>query len=186
MPFCRQVLLERGSSMSEKTVAIQAGDIFFYVDNFKRLIRKSVGEINREREQYEAKYWDSEFVGTRYYAGLRAHEHAVDYVLRQEQPGLVLFGDKPDDEVGEEKQSNLIEEACNKVRAEKQTEVDGLKQQLQQSRKKEQEMQGEVVQREQQLRILARRMESAQSTYIVLVGAMGVIIVLLLGVQFFS
>jgi hypothetical protein len=170
--------------MLDTVVAIQAGDIFFYVDNYRRLIRKSIGEINREKELYEEKFWQSEFVGIRYYAGLRAFEHAINYVLKQEEPGMVLFGDEGKQGASVEGQSELIEAACRKVRDEKRAEVEGLKRQLQQASAKEQELQGELVQREQQIRILARRMESAQSTYVVLIGAMGLIITVLVGIQF--
>jgi hypothetical protein len=169
--------------MLDTVATIQAGDIFFYVDNYRRLIRKSIGEINREKELYEEKFWQSEFVGSRYYAGLRAFEHAINYVLKREDPGMVLFGEEGEEETSKEQQDELFEAACRKVRDEKQAEVDDLKRQLQQASDKEQGMQGELVQREQQIRTLARRMESAQSTYVVLIGAMGLIIAVLLGIQ---
>lgn len=168
--------------MTDKTVAVQAGDIIFYVENYKRLIHKSVGEINREKELYEEKYWQSDFVGTRYYAGLRAFEHASDYVLRQQKPGLVLLGEESGESESEESQEAVIEAACRKVRDEKQVEIEGLSQQLKQARAREQEMQGELVLRGQQLKTLGRRLEQAQSNYVILIGALALVIVVLLGI----
>ncbi len=171
--------------MAESVISIPASDIFFYVDTYRKMIRLNVGEINREKEKYEAQYWQQDYVGTRYYAGLRAFEHATDFVLRDESPGMVVFGDTEKHEEAVDEKEMLVEQARKKLREQYEGQINALEQQLKQAKGIVDDLQGEVVEKNQTINRLTRRIEQSQSTYIVLIGVMALVIAALLGITIF-
>lgn len=159
-----------------RVMSVLASDILFYVDTYRRLINRSPAEVSRDKERYEEQFWNAE-KGAHYYAGLRAHEHAYKTVLGDTPPGAVVFGESAETE-GEGDDEQLKKRLQLQIEA----NLDAMRQKLQLSKKAITNLEGELVEKQQAVNRLQRRIEQIQSNYLVMIGVLSLAVVALLGI----
>ena len=120
-----------------------------------------------------------------YYAELRALEHAMNYVVKREEPKQVVLGDLddlPKEESSEEVEAKFtarLAEAQRQLNREK-DDKERLKQDLRKVGDAYQKVQAQAVELSQTAMRLQRRLSQSTSTFGVLIFAMGIVIVVLL------
>jgi len=166
----------------------RASDAFVYVDSYRRAILHPLpriqADIARVREHTEA----AKLSPTRYFAELRALEHAANFVLKREEPGLVVLGESEEGvEVGDGKGGTVTKSAKQLATDLRRCEEHGetLEIALKQAKSREHELQTEIVAREQQIARMQRRLDNIQSTVTVLTATLGVTVVVLMLIIFF-
>ncbi len=168
----------------QQTRTFMANDAIAYVDAYRRWLLEQPSAISTAKDKYQNELYDMEVVSSRNWAELRAMEHALHYKVKKEEPGLVVLGDKPpEDSTGETMSPQLKKALEEKDSLEEQNRA--LVRQLRAANERQIELQGEVVQREQQAKRAERKLSQAYSTFTVS-GVTGVIVLLLLfGLLFF-
>ena len=82
-----------------------AKDAFIYTDTYRKAVKMNASTIATEKERLKARYRQSGGSSNAYYAELRALEHAMNYVVKREEPKQVVLGeldDLPKEESSEE------------------------------------------------------------------------------------
>lgn len=160
-----------------------AADAFVYVDTYRRHILYPAARLQTDLNRVRERLLDpkSELSPSRLYAELRGVEHALAFVLRREEPGLVVLGESEADVAalaGSINGGKSAKELANELRAcEEQNQT--LEISLKQAKQREQELSAELLSREQNIERLKRRLETSESTITVLSAALAVMIVLL-------
>ncbi|MFA5529111.1 MAG: hypothetical protein WDA11_00445 [Thiohalomonadaceae bacterium] len=171
-----------GAAVSAK-FKFRAADAFVYVDTYRRHILYPAArvqtDLNRARDQLiDPK---SNLSPTRLYAELRALEHALAFVTRREEPGLVVLGES------EEDTASLAANATGGKSAKQlahdlrvcEEHSESLELSLKQYKQREQELSTELQAREQYIARLKLRLETSQNTVTVLSAALAVAAVVL-------
>jgi t-SNARE complex subunit (syntaxin) len=164
--------------MSDSVKQFPAADAFVYVDTYRDGILKSATILNEQKELLDKRFWDSSSVDSRFYAELRAVEHALNYVLRGEEPGMVVLGDPAQ----LEEISRQDYEECKQSLQQFSLERTKLDNALRQSQSQAQELQAHLVQERQQGAALKRRLAQNNSTFMVIIVTMFTVILTLLWV----
>lgn len=151
----------------------RASDAFTYVDTYRREILANADRIQDDLKRIQEEVWSASEAPSRVYAQLRAVEHALEFVVRREEPGLVVLGetsgadeDESDSDSGESAEVTELKQALDKREA----EVVTLQASLKHTKEKAADLEAEVVARDQQNRRLQHRLDSSQSTITVLSG----------------
>lgn len=161
--------------MSNESSQFQAQDAFTYVDTYRKSILKSAAILTEQIERLEKQYWDESQSDPKLVAELRAMQDALKYVAKGEEPGLVTLGD-----VNVERQPNPSNEELNDCRASVESlsaQREQLEERLRQLRNQDSELSGYVVHARQQLQVYRRRLAQSNSTFVVVVTAMFLVIV---------
>lgn len=165
--------------MSDEAAVVHVRDLFAYVDTYRRLKVESADTITKQKEKLVEKFWNMQDAPTRYWAELRAHEHALDWVLRRKEPELVVFGETDAD--GKPKESSEIK-TLRQERTKMREENHILANEVARMQKVEAEYQGQLVQKNQEMARLKRRYEQTISTYIIISITLSVVVLILFGV----
>lgn len=158
--------------MAENVRKFMAADAVAYVDTYRRLIMNTPGDINAAKERLEARMHEMNLVPSRLYAELRAHEHAFNFVLKQQEPGMVTLGEARDDSESAEGLAARDEE-----RRQLEEELLELRRNLKRAAQQQHELEAELVVQAQEVISLKRKL--AQTYNSVAVGGVAVIVVLL-------
>jgi hypothetical protein len=161
--------------MSNESSQFQAQDAFTYVDTYRKSILKSAAILTEQIERLEKQYWDESQSNPKLVAELRATQDALKYVTKGEEPGLVTLGD-----INVERQQDPSNEALTDCRASVDSlmaQRDQLEQRIHQLRNQDSELSGYVVHARQQLQVYRRRLVQSNSTFVVVVTAMFLVIV---------
>lgn len=177
--------------MGDQPYRFLANDAFVYVDTYRRLLMGAPPLIRSALEQLEEKTWSSNQAPSRLYAELRAHQHALERLLKEEEPGLVVLGEAgSDSETGQDGPQQVRQAeapAANDTREELMRcrgENEALEASLKQAKEREHELQGELVQRRHEIGRLERRLSYTHSTATVLGTTLAVVTIVLVFVLF--
>jgi hypothetical protein len=158
--------------MAEPVRKFMAADAVAYVDTYRRLIMNTPGDITAARERLEARMLEMNLVPSRLYAELRAHEHACNFVLKKQEPGMVVLGDAK-----EEGDGAAVAVARDDERRQLEEEAADLRRKLRAAAQQQHELETELVVQSQEVGRLKRKL--AQTYNSVAVGGVAVIVVLL-------
>lgn len=158
--------------MSETVRKFMASDAMAYVDTYRRLVMNTPGDITAARERLEAKIRDMNLVPARLFAELRAHEHALNFVLKKQEPGMVTLGEAQADT---ESAAGIA--ARDQERRQLEDEMAELRRTLKKAAQREHELETELVMQQQELNRLKRKL--AQTYNSVAVGGVAMVVVLL-------
>ncbi|MGM0593501.1 MAG: hypothetical protein ACQETD_03100 [Pseudomonadota bacterium] len=158
--------------MSDESRQFNASEVFAYVDTYRSGIHKSAEILREDKEKLEKRYWEQQNPDPRMLAELRALEHALLYVEKGEEPGVVvLAGGGADGGTSaaelKECQEQLEHYAGERVRYE---------QKIKQLKNQGEELHTEAVRYRQQWQILQRRLAQSNSTFVVVVMTMFMVI----------
>ncbi len=159
-----------------------ASEAFAYVDTYRNSILKSASALNSEKERLNNKFWESSTVDLRYYAELRAVEHALDYVLKGTDPGTVILGEPAAEAEGEGAPAAEELEECRQTLQELGQEKGKLDKSYRQLVGQAQQLQAQLVQQRQEANALKRRLTQNNSTFVVIAMTMFTVILTLLWV----
>jgi predicted RNase H-like nuclease (RuvC/YqgF family) len=163
--------------MSNESSQFQAQDAFIYVDAYRRSILKSATILSDQLERLEKQYWGENQSDPKLVAELRGLQDALKYVTKGEEPGLVILGD-----INVEQPSRPVTATAAEL-TECRTSVesllsqrDQLEQRIRQLRNQDSELQTYVVQARQQVLATRRRMIQSNSSFVVVIAAMFIVI----------
>ncbi len=164
--------------MSEEVSVFQARDAIAYLDLYRRLKVESADYVTKERDKLVDKFWNMKEAPTRYFAELRAHEHALDWILHRKDPGLVVLGEIDEQgELKESKENRELKEELDKCRQDSAL----LARQIKQFQAAEEEWQAKFIERKQQMKRLERKLNQTHSTFMVVGITLLVVIVIQFG-----
>lgn len=159
--------------MSNETKQFHASEAFSYVDAYRSGTHKTADILREEKGKLDKRYWEDDSVPPELVAELRGIEHALNYVIRGEEPGLVTLADaKP----GEGAASAAELSECRETVQYLSNERNRLDNKLKQFKSQGQELQAEVVRARQQSQALRRRLGQSNSTFVVVVATMFLVI----------
>ncbi len=158
--------------MTKEVRKFMASDAIAYVDTYRRLIMNTPTDILSSRERLEAKILELPLVPSRLYAERSAHEHALGFVTDRHEPGMVVLGPQEETPVGPS--------ADAEARRQLEEEVADLRQRLRQAAQREQELEGQLVVKGQEVAGAYRKLAQAQNSMAVGGIAMAVVILVLL------
>lgn len=174
---------------TEHPHSFESRDAMVYVDTYRRLRLEEGSSIERSKQRLMEKYWNVAQAPTRYYAELRAHEHALAFVTRRQEPGLVVLGDivaepEPGSET-ESEEARMIAALSETIKAKGEeignltAQAARLNAQIATMEEEHRDAKAEIANKEQQLRRLRERLMQTNSTFMV-VGAMLTLVVIAL------
>lgn len=159
--------------MSEPVRKFMASDAMAYVDTYRRLVMSTPGDITASKERLEAKMREMNMVPPRLYAERCAHDHALNFVQKRLDPGMVTLGEAADQTDTTDSTSTAAQEQHQLL----EDELAGLRRQLKQAAQHAHELEADLVVKSQELGRLHRKL--AQTYNSVAVGGVAVIVVLL-------
>jgi chromosome segregation ATPase len=170
--------------MAGRPGQFSAKDAFLYTDTYRKAVKMNASTIAHEKERLKERYRHTGGSDSSYYAELRGLEHAMNYVVKNEEPKLVILGEadgsKKEPEVDKEAQLTArLAEMQRKVSAEKESK-EKLKKDLKSVGEAYKRLQAEAIELRQTAMRLQRRMAQSTSTFGVVVFALTVVIVVLL------
>jgi hypothetical protein len=166
--------------MADEIKRFLASDAFTYVDTYRDSILKSAVELNGAKERLQNRFWESSSVDSRFYAELRAVEHALDYVLKGSEPGMVVLGDESK-QAGTEAPKGEVER-CQQALQALSEEKDRVDRAFRTLTSQASELQAQLVQQHQVTNALKRRLVQNSSTFVVIAATMFAVILTLLWV----
>jgi chromosome segregation ATPase len=180
--------MEKGTAVTVE-YKFRAADAFVYVDTYRRHILYPAPRVQADLNRVRERLLDpnQNLSPTRLYAELRAVEHALAFVIKREEPGLVLLGE------GEGEGDMPVAAANGPGKSAKQLAHDlrlceehaeTLELSLKQSKQREHELAAELQSREQYIERLKLRLETNQSTITVLSATLAVMVLVLVLVLF--
>jgi len=159
----------------------RAADAFAYVDTYRRHILYPAARVQVDVSQARERLLSPQgtLSPTRLYAELRAIEHALAFITKREDPGLVVLGESAEDLAptgnGTGKTAKQLAQELRVCEEHGET----LETSLKQYKQREQEMGAELQAREQHIVRLKLREETAQSTITVLSASLVVTVLIL-------
>ena len=166
--------------MGEEVKQFLASDAFTYVDTYRNSILRSASTLSGEKDRLQNKFWESSSVDSRFYAELRAVEHALNYVLQGAEPGMVILGEPSKDGAEGMPQAELDE--CKQALQEVSQDKSKLDKAYRQLAGQAQQLQAQLVQQRQEANALRRRLAQNNSTFVVIAMTMFAVILTLLWV----
>ena len=161
--------------MSEPVRKFMASDAFAYVDTYRRLVMNTPGDITASKERLQAKMLEMNLVPPRLYAELRAHEHAFNFVAKQQEPGMVSLGEQAAEGQGDAA-------AAAEARRELEEQVSDLRKELRKAAQREQELEAEGVMQRQEIGRLQRKVAQANNNAAAVGIALGIVVLVLAGI----
>ncbi len=164
--------------MSNESSQFQAEDAFIYVDTYRKSILKSAAILSESLERLEKQYWDENESDPKLVAELRGLQDALKYVTKGEEPGLVILSDIKTDSKPQNTSASATELSDCRASVESlMAQREQLEERVRQLRNQDSELQGYVVHARQQLQVYRRRLVQSNSTFVVVVTAMFIVIV---------
>lgn len=161
--------------MSEEPIGqFDAKDAFTYVDLYRNSIRKRAAILKEELEVKQKHLWEEKALPKHFYAELRALEDALQHVTKGGEPGWVVLGDPA--EAVEQDCDPAELEACLQQHAQLNEERLALEKKLKQALAKHEEFQATLVSQRQEMTTLQRKLEQNNSTFMVVVATMFLVI----------
>lgn len=163
--------------MSNESSQFQAQDAFIYVDTYRRNILKSAAILSDHLERLEKQYWDENQSDPKLVAELRGLQDALRYITKGEEPGLVILSDINSENTPQATAANpdeLIE--CRASVESLMAQREQLEQRIRALRNQDSELQAYAVQAHQQIQVFRRRLVQSNSTFVVVVTAMFIVI----------
>lgn len=148
-------------------------DAFAYVKSYQELVMKNQQQISDLKEEFEKRYWDGSAEDSFYFVKLRAFEHALQYKLTGKHPGGMVIMSGGGGAVG-----NTISEEQQKLKEiegqyqECQDTVAALERDIKEGGKREIALKGEALEKEQEVRVLRRKLSDTQGTYAIIGAAL--------------
>ena len=163
----------------------RATDAFLYVDTYRREILHPVARVQADLKRVEERPNGAALSPSRYFAELRALQHALQFVLKREEPGMVVLGEGGEDSTAVDAKTGAVKSARQLATDLQRCEEHGetLEVALKQVKARERELQGEIASRQQQIERMNLRLANSQSTITVLgvtLGVTGLVLVLVL------
>lgn len=163
--------------MSNESSQFQAQDAFIYVDTYRKSILKSAAILSDQLERLEKRYWEESQSDPKLVAELRGLQDALKYVTKGEEPGLVVLSDisvESTPQVATVNPTELVE--CRASVESLMAQREQLEQKIRQLRNQDSELQTYAVQAHQQIQAFRRRLVQSNSTFVVVVTAMFIVI----------
>lgn len=154
--------------MADEVRKFMASDGFAYVDTYRRQVMNPPGDVKASMERLQERMHGMNLVPPRLFAELRAHEHALNFLLKQQDPGMVLLG---------EAAAAATDTADADARQELDDALAELRRHLKQAAQREHELQVELVQKNQELSRLNRKLTETYNS--VGVGGFAVVVIVL-------
>lgn len=176
-----------GAAVSAK-FKFRAADAFVYVDTYRRHILYPAARVQTDLNLARERLLDakSNLSPTRLYAELRGVEHALAFVTRREEPGLVVLGESEEGDLapaGNITGGKSAKQLAHDLRVcEEHGET--LELSLKQVKQREHALNVELQSREQLIARLNLRLETSQSAITVLSVALAVMVLVLALVLF--
>ncbi|MFA5627729.1 MAG: hypothetical protein WCX90_09115 [Thiohalomonadaceae bacterium] len=164
--------------MGEIVRKFMATDAMSYVDTYRRLIMTTPGDIKVSRERIEARLQEMNLVPSRLYAELCAHEHALNFVLKKQEPGMVILGEAQAEQESDESIKR------DEERQQREAEVDDLRRKLKHAAQQYHELEVELVERRQEVASLNRKLAQTYNTFAVSGIASITVLLVLVGLIF--
>lgn len=172
--------------MTAKVEQFSARDAFIYTDTYRKAIKQNAAAIATEKERLKEHVRHGGSRDSGYYAELRALEHAMNFVVRREEPKRVMLGeadgssDSENTEEDREAQLTASLAETQRLLARERADKDKLKGDLRTVGDAYAALQARAVELTQLTVRLTRKAERATSTFGVIVFAMSVVIAVLL------
>lgn len=163
--------------MTEQVRKFMASDGMAYVDTYRKLLLQPPGDVTESLERLKTKMFEMNMVPPRLYAELRAHEHALNYLVKRQDPGMVILGEAK------------AEPTAQEVAAAENEEVERLEDELKDAQKKLKiatqhihDVEAELVMKRQEAARLQRKIAQTYNSVAVAGVAMVVVMLVLLGI----
>jgi hypothetical protein len=172
--------------MAARVEQFSARDAFIYTDAYRKAIKQNAATIATEKERLKERVRRGGGRDSGYYAELRALEHAMNYVVRSEEPKRVVLGEvdssSEPESTEEERQAQLTAELAETQRllARERADKEKLKGDLRSVGEAYATLQARAVELSQLTVRLTRKVERTTSTFGVIIFAMSVVIAVLL------
>lgn len=171
--------------MAGKIEQFTAKDAFIYTDTYRKAVNMNAADIATEKERLKARTRQGGATGSSYYAELRGLEHAMNFLVKSEEPSLVLLGEmdginkKVEDENPEAKLTARLADVQRVLNKEK-DQKEKLKKDLKAVGEAYAKLQAKAVELNTLTVRLQRKVAQTSSTFGVVGFAMFVVIVVLL------
>jgi predicted RNase H-like nuclease (RuvC/YqgF family) len=163
--------------MSNEISQFQAQHAFTYVDTYRKSILKSAAILTDSIGRLEKQYWDESQSDPQMVAELRGMQDALKYVAKGEEPGLVTLGDiNVERQPGDNSATANELSDCRASVESLMSQREQLEQRVRQIKNQDSELQAYVVQARQQAQLFRRRLLQSNSTFVVVVTAMFIVI----------
>lgn len=169
--------------MAGKVEQFSARDAFLYTDSYRKAVKLSAATIATDKERLKERYRRAGGIDSSYYAELRALEHAMNHVVKGEEPRQVILGELDGTtKVGEEDPAARLTARLadvQKVLSNEKEEKEKLKKDLKKVGEAYQKLQAEAGELRKLTARLRRKVAQTSSTFGVVGFAMFVVIVVL-------
>lgn len=172
--------------MAGKVEQFAARDAFTYTDTYRKAIKQNAATIATEKERLKERHRRGGGIDSAYYAELRALEHAMNQVVKGEEPRQVVLAELDGSSLApqEDKEAQLTARLAEQQRglAKEREEKERLKADLKRVGEAYQRLQAEATELRSLSARLRRKVVQTSSTFGVVGFAMFVVIVVLLTV----
>ena len=170
--------------MSGKVERFSARDAFTYTDTYRKASKMNAADIATERERFKERYRRGGGTDSSYYAELRGFEHAMNFVVKSEEPTVVTLGelDGTTREGTVDKEAQFLARLADVQRelSKEKSSKEKLKQDLKKVGDAYAKLNAEAVELRQLTARFRRKVAQTSSTFGVVGFAMFVVIVVLL------
>jgi chromosome segregation ATPase len=169
--------------MAAKIDQFYARDAFIYTDTYRKAIKMNAATIATDKERLKERVRRGGGIDSGYYAELRALEHAMNHVVRNEEPKRVFLGEAEGaGEPLEEREAQLTAQLAEVQRqlGKEKLDKEKLKGDLKTVGDAYATLQARAAELSQLVTRLTRKVERTSSTFGVIVFAMSVVIIGLL------
>lgn len=169
--------------MAARVDQFSARDAFLYTDTYRKAVKMNAATIATEKERLKERYRSGGGIDSNYYAELRALEHAMNHVVKGEEPRQVLLGELDGSGKDSEKDpaAKLTARLADvqKVLSKEKEDKESLKKDLKKVGDAYQKLQAEAGELRKITVRLRRKLSQTSSTFGVVGFAMFVVIVVL-------
>jgi len=163
--------------MTEQVRKFMASDAMAYVDTYRKLLMQPPGDVTESLERLKTKMFEMNLVPPRLYAEMRAHEHAFNYLTKQQEPGMVILGDAKAEPTPQE-----LAAAENEEMERLEDELKDAQKKLRRAAEHIQQQEAELVIKRQEAARLQRKIAQTYNSVAVAGAAMVVVLLVLLGI----
>lgn len=170
--------------MAGEIEQFSAKDAFIYTDTYRKAVKMGASSIATEKERLKDRAHRAGSINSHYYAELRALEHAMNHVVKGEEPKKVLLGeaDGGNVETAEEREVKLTARlsSVQNILSKEKEEKEKLKKDLKVVGDAYATLQVRATELNQLVARLQRKVRQTSSTFGVVGFSMFVVIVVLL------
>ncbi len=170
--------------MTARVVQFSARDAFIYTDAYRKAVKMSASTVATEKERLKERARRGGGIDSSYYAELRGLEHAMNHVVKGEEPKQVILGELDGSSVESEEDKTAKLSArlsdAQKILSKEKEEKEKLKKDLKTVGEAYSKLQAETMELRNLTARLQRKIAQTSSTFGVVGFAMFVVIVVLL------